>query len=797
MLNAALLGAIAAAGQSSAQPADLPILIDGLQGWISTTRGRFLFADGSAFPGNGKRVREARHVADQALLFDQVTAALQPTWDNLSFDVPCIRSDGTQYLVRNSALPAPGLVIATVALDAGVSGFRAITGARSTQTPGGDPAEDAWTLTRTNSAQLQGLAATSAGVSFATTPEILGEKLIVMVEIVGNQLQVWQAGMTGAATLAGTRIASNGEQVLLAKYYNDAITAILQGCLFDFAQYSPAPSRAERRLLVQYFQALLWPATSPPVAATVAAGQVARAATKSVDVVTPSAGQSLVLASIDEQPGVGTASTAGNNVAISVPGGAALGNYSLRYCLRSNVIGARLVDFGRVDFEVIQEGAAEVPDLPFFGQYYGNVLRGNVGDSHLDKSDSNGVFAFFFAERTGVVTAFNWYARYNNDDGTYSQGNGGTYTIEIRPASAATKMPLAGPVICQRTGYQPFPSGVPAGSGQAFFPEVAFTTTGQLVAKQPYALIVRNTSANPALNYVSQNSPLIYAFDDDSDPANYAEPGDGVGGAILPQNVSGSIAPVRGWHPVRIDGTLDLYPQPAIYRVAFRYRRVGQPMLAELIYSDGQRMNWGSWGAEHSYALPVEGTNQVRERFRVTRATRVVSGVFIRVSRHNGSGGNCVVTLESGPSSDTSGNGSATFSPISVPASNFLDVGANFFNIERWDETSQAAPYYKVHWVWVPFPSNQTLTLGSVYTLRLSASGGFDGKCWCAARAEQQGLSPRPPQIGDNWDDYIANRKVCMNAWEDSRGVQSSTNDGSTWAFFGSRRMAPILFKCV
>jgi hypothetical protein len=69
------------------------------------------------------------------------------------------------------------------------------------------------------------------------------------------------------------------------------------------------------------------------------------------------------------------------------------------------------------------------------------------------------------------------------------------------------------------------------------------------------------------------------------------------------------------------------------------------------------------------------------------------------------------------------------------------------------------------------FPSNRTFTLGSIYTLRLSATGGFDGKCWCAARAEQQGLSPKPPAIADTWAAYLASRTVCMNAWEDSRGV--------------------------
>ena len=36
-----------AAGTGSAQPPDLPVLFDGLQGWVSTTKGQFLFGDGT------------------------------------------------------------------------------------------------------------------------------------------------------------------------------------------------------------------------------------------------------------------------------------------------------------------------------------------------------------------------------------------------------------------------------------------------------------------------------------------------------------------------------------------------------------------------------------------------------------------------------------------------------------------------------------------------------------------------------------------------------------------------------
>jgi hypothetical protein len=93
MFNSFLV-VVAAGGAGIAQPPELPQLIDGLQGWILTTKGKFLFGDGTTAPGHGKAVHEARNVQGQTVLFSQATAGLRPTWDAASFDVPCIRSNG-------------------------------------------------------------------------------------------------------------------------------------------------------------------------------------------------------------------------------------------------------------------------------------------------------------------------------------------------------------------------------------------------------------------------------------------------------------------------------------------------------------------------------------------------------------------------------------------------------------------------------------------------------------------------------------------------------------------------------
>jgi hypothetical protein len=149
-------------------------------------------------PGDGKPVRNARNVADGFVLLSQAAAGLRPTWDGTAFDVPCVRSDGTQYLTRSTSLSAPGLIIAAVALDGAATDSRAISGSRSTETPGGaEPREDAWSLDRSNVGTMRGLVATSSGQSFTDTPQILGEKIVVMMEVVDSTLQVWQCGEIG------------------------------------------------------------------------------------------------------------------------------------------------------------------------------------------------------------------------------------------------------------------------------------------------------------------------------------------------------------------------------------------------------------------------------------------------------------------------------------------------------------------------------------------------------------------------------------------------------------------------
>jgi hypothetical protein len=166
-----------------------------------------------------------------------------------------------------------------------------------------------------------------------------------------------------------------------------------------------------------------------------------------------------------------------------------------------------------------------------------------------------------------------------------------------------------------------------------------------------------------------------------------------------------------------------------------------------------------------------------------------VSGVFVRVTRRNASSGNFIVSLESGPASDSSGNGTL-MEQVTVPAAHVFDVGS-FEDLDG--TTGGSAGIDLVPYLWVPFTQNHTLTLGQFYSLRFSATGNFD--MWVGGRSDSfLGMGPNGRTLTqDQWE---AQRQIEWTAWEDSRGMMLSSNGGTTW-FFGTQRLTPAIFKCV
>jgi hypothetical protein len=60
------------------------------------------------------------------------------------------------------------------AFDTGSPGFRCLAD-RSTQTPGGDPAEEAWHLNKSNTRQMRAVVATDTEADFANIQEFLAK----------------------------------------------------------------------------------------------------------------------------------------------------------------------------------------------------------------------------------------------------------------------------------------------------------------------------------------------------------------------------------------------------------------------------------------------------------------------------------------------------------------------------------------------------------------------------------------------------------------------------------------------
>ena len=468
------------------------------------------------------------------------------------------------------------------------------------------------------------------------------------------------------------------------------------------------------------------------------------------------------------------------------------------------------------------------PDLPFLGQYYGCAEMGRTaGNNRLRWGEPIGDnVGFFFAEKTGTIVAVHYHVRSENPNG-YSLGDGGRYDIEIRRANPTTKRALTGAadLICRITDYLP---GNPVGS-RSTFPIIPFDTTGQVVAAEPYVLIARNTHASPGGNFVSANVNVTNAFEvgtDGNPPPDYTEPASGPGpgaaayqnvdtGGIDPAQIGSTVAKIAGWTPVVIQGKRwHPYPISTESSVAtgsvFRWNRIG-PAMVELVYSDGTVTNFGSWGGEADYRQEIAGTNETRIRFRVSRATRVVSGVFIKGTRWPDGAGNILVRLESGPDSEDHAPALNGTEMIEVPVNvnNWLLLTSG--NEQHSRQHSQTGALQAIdipHWVWVPFGSNQTLTRRNQYTLRLRATAS------ASLRVQMSGRGDGTPNIGPDgrkvatWAEWESNREVSWNAWEDSRdGCEYSTDSGANWTMGNwntippiqghAGRTPPFLFKCV
>lgn len=430
-------------------------------------------------------------------------------------------------------------------------------------------------------------------------------------------------------------------------------------------------------------------------------------------------------------------------------------------------------------------------NLPFFGRYYGaDAFGSKAANTHMIGT----VNFFFYAERSGSIDRIFHQPRKGTG---YSAGNGGTYTIEIVEASVSTKRPVSGgTVYSRRTGWTP-----PASTTNTAWQTDTLTPLVAVAAQAPCCLRYTQT-AGGSTNFFSTNISIHHGWSgspssQSNEPADYQEPA-----GTDPASLGSSPTTVQGWIPMLMPNGARMYPWPTkCYGntgTQFQYNRLG-PEHAALRYTDGQwtgPAGHAGGGTENGLKLFLNSTStQFRERFRVSRASRVVDGVFIRLARTGGTTGNLTVRLEQGPQVDThdADNGTLVES-VTVPHTAIYNAGAQICEREHdCGVNTTFTPY-----IWVPFTQNRTLTLGTIYNLRIQTDASLDVEIVCSDRPDGQGLTPLGRTVG-TWDEWEATRTLPWGAFEDSRGLQFSTDGGATWNYQTGpdRIIAPVTFRCV
>jgi len=408
--------------------------------------------------------------------------------------------------------------------------------------------------------------------------------------------------------------------------------------------------------------------------------------------------------------------------------------------------------------------------LPYFGQYYGgDIMCRNAANTTAHPSGEKGTWFFFWAERTGEVTHFLQYLRYGP---RYSVGSSGVYEYEIREADPVTREPKLGvqPICFLGPVTVSWPGSSTNGNRRTI---TEFAKKGVLIEKRPYAYIVRHKSGD----YYSTNIGFHNGARDLIRPAG-----------ANPATVGSTPVACEGWSPVRIDGQIDFRPWPCVGKHGdgeIMEVRKGTDYSA-LLYSDGVWTGGGAWGStqNESYTTQVNGSGaQCRIPFRVTRASRTVSGVYVLMPRFGSTRGQVHFDLELAQQVDalTPGNGTL-IERVSVDGDLFTDVGSAYDAAER------------ASWVWLPLKQNRVLELGTVYNARISASGAFKGLMWGHNREAKQFSGGSVDR--STWAKWEQTRRIPWTSWEDSRGAQKSANGGQSWSTMLGEAM-PVIFKCV
>ncbi len=234
----------------------------------------------------------------------------------------------------------------------------------------------------------------------------------------------------------------------------------------------------------------------------------------------------------------------------------------------------------------------------------------------------------FVAEHSGPVSQVRFYIISNKAG--YSGGDAGTLEVSIESDDGTSAHNPSGTVLAKTTLEHP----VPANGAAGYFPIVTFSTPASLTAGKIYHVVFTNLDPSPSINFLSVDE-LYY-----KNPTTPNQPtvSDMASGVLRWR--SGTWEPLAGYSPI-----------------------------FELYFSNGDYQGYGYVEAFVMAPEVISGSQEVRETFTVSGATRSISSVGIRLARVSGSG-NLTVRLENGAGTlIEQGYLSASSFPITSPAS--------------------------------------------------------------------------------------------------------------------------------
>ena len=267
----------------------------------------------------------------------------------------------------------------------------------------------------------------------------------------------------------------------------------------------------------------------------------------------------------------------------------------------------------------------------------GTTIDGTgFGGDTLANSEIGGPYpgdrAFRFrASNTGSITATRLYFVFGQAKAGYSSGDGGNLTFEIQADDNSSNHLPSGKVLATTQMVQPL-----AGTPPAMFPLIRFNAPAPVIAGNFYHLVMRNTAADVANNYLSVNTFMITRA---SSATMGTQPRFG------PQEWDELYKPPSGsWMTWQQYFSKDLQVQRTPI-AQFDYsngQAQGQPYMESAIQPWGPNLSCGG-------AKTISGANQIRQTYQHIGGVRHGSEVAFRVKQNYAkSGDQLQLTIEDG-----------------------------------------------------------------------------------------------------------------------------------------------------